>query len=168
MENSNEKLNKEIEFLREQIKTNKHNRMINYVKTIALFIGSIILFFIIQKPESAINSRNSEETINRERAKLILQILQEKNPEIRDKGLKIVKATYPSISKVLDSIESQIEQTTSIEIQSMKLEELENKKALIEENIKKSNSPIEKSLLENNLEMVKIQIGSTKTFLNNH
>ncbi len=161
-----QKTEEEINLIKQKIRTEK----LTHAKLIRLFIGAVALFFLIQKPESVINRKSSIETINRERSKLVLQILKEDNPLVRAKALKIIRATYPSISGVLDSIEIEIEESTQSEIivtYKNKLKELEEKKKVIENNIKKSEDQLEIQVLQNNLEMVEIEIKNIQSFLKN-
>jgi hypothetical protein len=70
-----------------------------------LILGSIIVFVLIQRPESIINQKSSLETINRERAKLVLELFKETNPQKIYLGLQVIKSTYPQEdSKWLDDI----------------------------------------------------------------
>ena len=66
------------------------------VRTITLVIGSIILFWVIQRPESILNQKTSKESISRERAKLILDLIKEDDPQKLALGLSVIEASYPS------------------------------------------------------------------------
>ena len=66
------------------------------VKTITLVIGSIILFWVVQRPESILNQQTSKESISRERAKLILDLIKEDDPQKLALGLSVIEASYPS------------------------------------------------------------------------
>lgn len=83
--------------LKEEIKTIRVNRLFTLVKIAALTIGSIILFISIQRPESILNRKMSEEEIGRERVKLVLDILE--NDENEDRvlfNLSLIKSAYPN------------------------------------------------------------------------
>lgn len=51
-------------------------------------------YVTIQKPESLLNREQSEDSISRERAKLLIEILKEDDPEKRVDGLTIIKEVY--------------------------------------------------------------------------
>lgn len=74
----------------------KINSYFDIIKSIALIIGAIILFLIIKRPESIINQKASEETINRERAKLVIDLLKEEDPQKILLGISVIKASYPA------------------------------------------------------------------------
>ncbi|WP_052600294.1 hypothetical protein [Aureispira sp. CCB-QB1] len=92
-----EKISREISLLDLERKNIKNQNIQSWTKIIAGIIGTICLFIIIQRPESILNQRLSQETISRERAKLLLQVIKEKDPELRKQGIEILKASYPVI-----------------------------------------------------------------------
>ncbi|GEM_PF-5510027 len=73
------------------IKTN-----LEIIKAITLFLGSIIVFIIVTRPESILNRRATQELVSRERAKLILELIQEKDPRKISLGLSVIEASYPN------------------------------------------------------------------------
>lgn len=92
-----EQLNKQK--LTEEIKSLKTERLVSLIKGIALLIGSIVLFIAIQRPESILNRKLSQETISRERAKLVFELTQQnKNAKEVLFGLSIIEKAYPEES----------------------------------------------------------------------
>lgn len=85
----------EINLILQEIKEKKHQLFLSWIKLVFGVIGGIAIFFIIQKPESLLNRQSSKETILRERAKLLLELRKEKDPEYLRDGLFIIKSTYP-------------------------------------------------------------------------
>ncbi len=82
--------------LTEEIKSLKSERLVNLFKGVAILIGSIVLFIAIQRPESILNRKLSQETISREREKLVFELTQQnKDPEEVLFGLSIIEKAYP-------------------------------------------------------------------------
>ncbi|AXG68387.1 hypothetical protein KORDIASMS9_00602 [Kordia sp. SMS9] len=80
----------------EELKSIKTTRLTNIVKSISVLIGSIILFIVITRPEYLLNKKVSQEDISRERAKLILNLINEnKSSENMLLGLSIIEKAYP-------------------------------------------------------------------------
>lgn len=106
MENlENNKLTKEIELINAQIKSLKYEQF----KWVLGFIGALVLFILITRPESLLNRKSSSESISRERAKLLIEIIKEKDPLIRRRSLEVLMASYPpSEDQWLKKIENQI------------------------------------------------------------
>lgn len=109
------KKNLEIELLKEEIFKNKAaNRnyrttnILNWIKCALPIIGAALLFFIIQKPDSILNRKLSEESIARERAKLILEVLNYEDPAKVSQGISVIKATYGKSNKWIEEIEAVI------------------------------------------------------------
>lgn len=98
--------------------------ILDIVKTAALIFGSIYLYFIIKEPESVLNRKHSEETINQNRAKLVLDLFEaHEDPKDILLGLSIIKRSYPSTeSNWID----RIEELTVTKISFKKIEEIKN------------------------------------------
>ncbi len=93
-----EELNKQK--LVEELKSIKATRLTNIIKSISVFIGGIILFILITRPEFLLNKKVSQEDISRERAKLILNLINEnKSSENMLLGLSIIEKAYPIENK---------------------------------------------------------------------
>ncbi|MBG6131627.1 hypothetical protein IWQ47_003053 [Aquimarina sp. EL_43] len=102
----------EFEKIKQEIKTIKTNRRLGNFKWISAVIGTIILFFIIQRPESILNRKSSQETINKERASMVLKLIENgSNSKDLLIGLKVIKKSYPEsdnkwISDLIDFFET--------------------------------------------------------------
>ena len=80
----------------EEIKSLRIDRYASLIKGIALLIGAIVLFIVVQRPESILNRKLSQETISRERAKMIFDLTQKtKDTEDILFGLSVIKKAYP-------------------------------------------------------------------------
>jgi hypothetical protein len=163
-----EKLSKEIDLLELEIKSKKESKFFNYAKVLIGLIGSIILFLLITRPESLLNQKSSHETINRERAKVLIDIVKEKDPKTRKRSLEILKASYPEIeSDWINDIEEQltIEADNDLKTENKKrLRELESQKDELEYQIS-SGTVINKTKLRmanQNLRMYEIEIDKLK------
>jgi hypothetical protein len=71
----------ELQKIKAETRLLKINTYFDIIKSVVLLAGTVILFLIIKRPESIINQKASQETINRERAKLVLDLLKEQNPQ---------------------------------------------------------------------------------------
>ncbi|PKG42717.1 hypothetical protein [Psychroflexus sp. MES1-P1E] len=69
----------ETEKIKAETKSIIVKKNIDIVKGSLLIIGSVILFIVIQQPDSVLNRQISKETISRERAKLILDLTKNSN-----------------------------------------------------------------------------------------
>ena len=112
----------------------------NWLKIFASIIGAVGLFIIIQQPESILNQKSSQETISRERAKLLLQIIREEDPELRKQSIEILKASYPSTdNEWINNIENYIDSKAKNEIAEELIKEydrLQTKKEEYEEKLR--------------------------------
>lgn len=90
-----QKEREEILKIQTEIKALKIKSYLEVIKSAMIVIGSIILFWVIQRPESIINQKASKETISRERAKLILELINEDDPQKLALGVSVIEATYP-------------------------------------------------------------------------
>lgn len=80
----------------EEIKGLKARRYLDIVKGVALLIGSIVVFIAIQMPGSILNKKVSQESINRERAKLMLDLIHNnKDFETILLELSVIEKAYP-------------------------------------------------------------------------
>lgn len=95
MDKINIKEKEEILKIQAERKALKIRTYFDIAKTVTLIIGSIILFWVIQRPESILNQKSSKETISRERAKLILDLIKEDDPQKLALGLSVIQASYP-------------------------------------------------------------------------
>ena len=84
-----------------KVKSIKSVGKVNLLKVITLLIGTIVLFIAIQRPESTLNKKLSQETINMERAKLLLEVRQNNNnPEEILFDFSVIEKSYPSYNNL--------------------------------------------------------------------
>ena len=90
MENLNE------EKVKEEIKTVRVSRYTDLLKCIAVAFVPIVLFIAIQMPESLLNRKMSNESISRERAKLVFELIHNNNDyENILLELSVIEKAYP-------------------------------------------------------------------------
>ncbi len=117
-----EKLKAEIKKIKAESAQSRIHLFSDLAKNILLIIGAIILFIVIRKPESVVNRQNSEETISRERAKLLLEVINYDKPEKVYQGFSIIKETYPNSNEWMSRIEKVIFNTAKRSISDNILE----------------------------------------------
>lgn len=66
------------------------------IRYILMLVGIVILFLIIQRPESYLKIKSSKEEILRERAKMVLELLKENDPDKISLGIEAIEAAYPT------------------------------------------------------------------------
>lgn len=124
---NNNDLISENKKLKKELEKTKNTSKLNWLKFIFGIVGAFILFIIIQRPESIINRKASQETISRERAKLLLNVIKEKDPELRKLSLEILKDAYPeSDNKWLKNVEEYISTKAINEISQEAVNEYSN------------------------------------------
>lgn len=125
----------------------------------------MILFLIVQQPESFINRKTSEETILRERTKLLLQIIKEEEPEVKALSVKILKATYPDLNEILSRVEDNLLHVSSnesiVKIQEEIFSLKERRKLLLNEKNNTENT-VKKNILDNNINLIDIEISKKR------
>lgn len=128
---SEQKLEEEIALLKIDRKAAKLRIILDISKAISLILGAIIVFWFIQQPESILNRASSQETIARERAKLMLEWIKEKDPEKQANALAVIKAAYgESGDSWIRNLEARLEskaQTSAVESLLKRHAELTNK-----------------------------------------
>lgn len=72
----------------------KTRLLLDVVKTVAMIVGAVILFLIVQRPDSILNCEASRDTIARERAKLLLEWIREPDPLKRSEAFAVISAAY--------------------------------------------------------------------------
>lgn len=117
MENKeSEKAAVELRKLRMELKAMRFHLYFDAAKTLAIFLGAVIVFWAIQQPESVLNRESSKDTIVRERAKLILEWIKEKDPTRREEALAVINAVYgTSENEWLKAVEFALKQRTQVE-----------------------------------------------------
>ena len=81
--------------LENEIVNLKWAKFIDIGKISIPFVMGIILLFAINVPETILNKSISKESINRERAKLVLDLLKKENNNDILIGLDIIEVSYP-------------------------------------------------------------------------
>ncbi|WP_299214657.1 hypothetical protein [uncultured Aquimarina sp.] len=94
----------EIENIQNETKNSRIRLYHDLIKSALIICGTIFFFFIIQKPDSILNKKSSIETINRERAKLVLELINKKDSEDILLGLDIIEESYPTNDKWIEGI----------------------------------------------------------------
>ncbi|MDQ1350302.1 MAG: hypothetical protein QG657_603 [Acidobacteriota bacterium] len=85
----------EIDLLKAQRKSLKFSNILEIVKSILIGAGAVAVFLILHHPESYIKIKSSTEEIQRERAKMFLELLKEKDAQKILMGIKALKHVYP-------------------------------------------------------------------------
>jgi hypothetical protein len=93
--NLNQKELAELSLLKEQKRSLRARLIFDIIKYTVVVVGAITLFLIIQQPESYLKLKTSEEEIQRERVKLVLELLKEKDSQKILLGLNAIKDVYP-------------------------------------------------------------------------
>ena len=147
-----------------EIRSLKLDYKLSIFKNLLLFVGSILLFVIIQQPESIVNRRNSEESINRERAKLILdKVINEDDPKKRLLAFDVIRSSYPdSEEEYFKTIEYLINEDRLLFSTNLitKIDDLkEEKKLLMNDSLLAKVDPLTRALkldiLNAQLELIK-------------
>jgi hypothetical protein len=84
----------ELRLVRAQRRAAEWGIVLDVTKAIALVLTSVFLFIVIQRPESLMNRKKSGEDIARERAKLMLDLMDEDDPTKLTVGWGIIEAAY--------------------------------------------------------------------------
>ena len=128
-------MNLEEEKLKEEIKKIRRSKYVDYSKIFAIVIGSVVLFITVQMPESLLNKKISKESISRERAKLVFEIIHNNNTyENILLELSVIEKAYPDkdnywineIKEVyltrIEKSKNAIDNTYNTEITALKVE----------------------------------------------
>lgn len=85
-------------------------------------------FIAFQRPESILNRKLSQETISRERAKLIFELTQKnKKPEEVLFGISIIEKAYPKENnKWINDIKSLYNTKFQVELNKIKINQLDS------------------------------------------
>ncbi len=126
MNQQEKKIDLEITSLELGIKHKKAQYSFDILKYVLACISAAFVFFLITRPDTLLNRRASEETIARERAKLLIDILKEKDPELRKQGLAIIKGAYPTDNQWIVEIENKLNIHADIELEENRIKEHED------------------------------------------
>src|SRR4028118_137818 len=83
------------DFAREQRRDLLVRRRIDVTKFVLTIIGGLVVYFYLQQPDSIVNRSVSAESIARDRAKLLLEVVREKDPIVRSLSVNIIASAYP-------------------------------------------------------------------------
>ncbi|MFH0735335.1 MAG: hypothetical protein V1773_11610 [bacterium] len=86
-----------IEKIKSYLNWEKIKTISDIIKTITFIIIAILTYVLISEPESIVNRQLSEETIKRERAKLLIESFKEKDPQKHAIIVHAIKLCYDSI-----------------------------------------------------------------------
>jgi hypothetical protein len=75
------------------------------IKTLSVVIGTIVLFLIVQHPDSLLRKDSAEESRSLERAKLALEILKQQDPKIRAESFLVLRAVWGNKDEWIKTIE---------------------------------------------------------------
>jgi len=149
MENLNE------EKVKEEIKTVRVSRYTDLLKCIAVAFVPIVLFIAIQMPESLLNRKMSNESISRERAKLVFELIHNNNDyENILLELSVIEKAYPDsdnnwLKEIRKVYETRIERLNNAQI--INSLDNENKSEIILLRIELEEQLIKKEMLQTQL-----------------
>ena len=135
-----------IKKLKEEIKNTAFTRRIGVLKWMVMVVGSVLLFIIIQRPESILNRKSSQESINRERAKIVLDLLKtKKDPNDVLLGLAVLEKSYPEtdndwVQDMIEIFKARAETSNSIKLQETKIKYLQSQVDAMRANISRPNT----------------------------
>lgn len=92
------KLEEKIDLLRsEHSALTKQRLLLDWVKTVAIILGAIIVFFAIRAPESWSNLKQANEEMTRARIKMVLEYLKEDDPVKKAEALALIRTLYKGV-----------------------------------------------------------------------
>jgi hypothetical protein len=152
MSESNQKSELEEKLILSQIRNERTGFRFSLINTIFFVltvlgsaVGSTWLYYNYNKPQD-----------DRERIKLVLEVMKEKDPFVQKKGIEMVQEVYPTESKRLQEIDRQI-------INKIKLRGYELSKKQAEDELDKSKSQEERILIQENINEWNNKINSIKS-----
>ena len=157
----------EKKLIEEQIKTEIFNRKNNRLKTVFYILFTALIFVLIQRPESIINRKASQETLDREKAKLLINILSEKDLMTKKYSFMALKV-YPSMNSDLQKVQNEIEKSLQFEYQETllaKIRELEFKIKQFDGVQRCVSDEVNKNLIISNKRMAEILLNDYKAKL---
>lgn len=131
-------------------------------------LTSLISLYIISLPESIINRRNSEETIKRERSKILISIIQNDDPEIQTMSMNILRHTYPQMDSILTSLENHLlKRSMSDAVAKINTEImiLQQKRNALYDDYELMADISQKEIISNNIAILDIQIKQEQSSL---
>jgi len=136
----------EKKYKEELIKSEKWNRISNFIKSFGSVGIAVMIFLAISLPQSALNKEMSV----KERAMLVVDVLKEKDPEVRNYLIFALRDFYPEIEARFKEIEKEV----SIQAENALQIELEK----WEKKLEKCDNEQEKRNIQTNIELYKEKI----------
>jgi hypothetical protein len=93
------------EYILQKIISEKRKRIYNGLNLLVIIVGSIIIFIFVTFPGFIIRKEVDLESLKRERVRLLLDVVKEKDLDVRIQSLLIIRSYYPQINNILDGIE---------------------------------------------------------------
>jgi hypothetical protein len=90
-----QKLREEIFQLRDVRRQTTLQLYVEVGKSILVFIAACLAFLLITRPDSLTNRTSSEDEMRRERARLVIELIKERDPEVVLAGLRAIRMSYP-------------------------------------------------------------------------
>ena len=142
----NHQLSYEEAYYKEEIKSLRWNRWVSLTQVIALIV-SALAFYLVTNPQSV-------ENLQREKARLQIEVIKEKDPRTQLIGMEILRETFPDLVNKLDH---QIidDALTTLDTELMTLR---TKKQEIEKALENSQNENEESMFRANLRTTDILI----------
>jgi hypothetical protein len=92
---ADQKLQEEVLQLRASRRQTALQLYVEVSKSIMLFVAASLAFLLITRPDSLTSRTSSEEEMRRERARLVIDVIKERDPEIVLAGLMVIRKSYP-------------------------------------------------------------------------
>lgn len=94
----------ENKYKEELIKSEKYNRWFNFFKTLGSVGIPVVIFLAISLPQSTLNKEMSV----KEKAMLVVDVLKEKDPKVRNFLILALRDFYPEINERFKEIEIEV------------------------------------------------------------
>lgn len=150
----------EIKLKEELIRSERWNRWSNLIKSLGSFAIAIAIFFAISLPQFRLSkedarrneeqSKRNKEMAVKERASFVIDVLKEREPEIRNNLIFALRDFYPEVDTIFLNISNEIRIQAKNEWQ-IKLEKWEKELEKCDDNQKRKN-------IEMNIELCKQKI----------
>lgn len=167
------KIKKEIEVLTLECKQLRRHPRVDLLKFIIGIFAAILSFVLIQHPELILNQKSKDEEVARERAKLLLNVMDDKNPKSRNLKMQIIKGAY-SVENVdwIEKIDKDLSSATRKEIVKITRKRIDSLNNEIEQlKLMKQNntlSDFEKRMIYREIEVINSDIEEEKKELKSY
>ena len=150
---TDEEIKTEIEYKKTLIKSEKWNRIFNGIKSTSSLFSlaiAVIILLLITYPESSFNKTLKQEMSDKEAATILVDVLQEKDEQVREHLVKILRKFYPKINKKYLEMEKEF----AIETKNEWKEKLKTEQKRLEN----STNELEKELITQNIRLLESDI----------